>query len=963
MTAKYGNLPLGQVYKLLISIIGRDTALTIAGEYGIPIIGQDLDKMFEEKDISFVRFRPNEKTSVLEIFRRFFELLENKEKYALPSYIKDFILNIWHIYRDVLKGRKAICDGKTFDLSEAGLIPYEMETSELSLLLLNWSLGYLGSTYENGKVTILKGPIKRLLKDTYGTNFNEIIRKMVKNDDDYEQLWKLYNISEKHDDDSNRYLNFKENFNQTIKRYCKGTTDITWKTLKTILDFVNSKGEKKLARLLIGLYLLKNTETALKEIYGIEQEDKFQKNIYQVKQYILKWAKGELFIEPQKEKQHFLMVAGKYDPADLSLLQEHSIDSRFLEQRVTISECGAYLWGKTVIEYDVAKRLIQTMKEKCPNCGIFFASWARARLAVLSCKFDGSEEDENFQKDALKSYHTAFDKGRNFAGAYLKAFLKESIAATVYFNRRRIQDIPKVIDTDKSLKTPITDDVKENEEKKREASYGAKQYYEYGYALNLFEQESSETYLLHFNAEEHFWKVFPTHQFINTEAASQKCTEDLFRAKGIHLIEGGKEELEQYLEALKQKLKNVSEKNINKRMEIRPGHNIQYTPLSIALQCGELDIAEHYLKDFAKTLDVTVINTNGSTALLETLTQYKNRRFFGGDEQKINQYKKIIMELIERSPVDSLYAETVIRRISVLEEAVNTFDIEIVKAIVDKKGFDINRNLSLDDSPPLHISADEFSPLYYVINRCYFLSKAISEGKISISKNANINWHKANFPGIFIEDKMTFYENIKSDPLFNNIDMEKLISHEKFGKTEIWKQEFMKLKEIVNYFIEKTDNVDKFVKINPEGDRTTALSLAIESNFDDICHLLIEKGASPALIFSKNGIPYDSPFVRAVWYKSWETLEILLTDFKENIKPIIDFSYREAKFTAAHLLFKVDYSSFIYKYSVNYENFKFIEHFIPLFRNAGAEFDIPDIGGITVRQILRENNLEHLIKT
>jgi len=152
MTKKYGNLPLGQVYKLLISIIGRDAALAIAGEHDIPI---DLDRIFDEKDkekdISFVRF-----SGVLEIFRLFFELLENKEKYAIPSYIKDFILDIWHIYRDALKGRKAICDGKTFDLSEAGLIPYEMETSELSLLLLNWSLGYLGSTYENGKVTISK---------------------------------------------------------------------------------------------------------------------------------------------------------------------------------------------------------------------------------------------------------------------------------------------------------------------------------------------------------------------------------------------------------------------------------------------------------------------------------------------------------------------------------------------------------------------------------------------------------------------------------------------------------------------------------------------------------------------------------------------------------------------------------------------------------------------------------------
>ena len=955
MTANYGNLPLGQVYKLLISIIGRDVALTIAEKHGITIIGKDLDRIFEEDGKSFTHYKPKEENSVYELSRKFSDYLKN---YNIPdSIINLLFIHFWGVFRDALRGNGTVPLGNGFALHKGGVVPYEVQTSKLSRLLLNWSLGYLGGGYQNKDEVafISKQSVLRLLDDTYEIIFGEIYKRLeITKTQFYKEIEKKYS--------GKPLADFEQAIKRSIDKCCKNNTNEPWiedwYKFKAILDFINSnpKDEKELIHRLIGLYLLKNTEAALKEVCDIEQKD-----IHSVKQDILKWAKDELSPPPQSESQCFLMTAGKYNPTDLDILQHDFIEPDFQEQITAIQDCYAYLWGNTAIELDIAEQLIKTIEEKCPNSGIFFASWTRARLSVFSCKFDGSEEDKNFQKEALKGYHTAFAEGRNFAGAYLKAFLEESIAATVYFNRRRIQDIPKVIDTDKSLKTPITDDVKENEEKKREASYGAKQYYEYGYALNLFEQESSETYLLHFNAEEHFWKIFPTHQFINTEAASQKCTEDLFRAKGIHLIEGGKEELEQYLEALKQKLKNVSEKNINKRMEIRPGHNIQYTPLSIALQCGELDIAEHYLKDFAETLDVTVINTNGSTALLEALTQYKNRRFSRGDKQNAEQYKKIIMELIERSPVDSLYAETVIRRISVLEEAVNTFDIEIVKAIVDKKGFDINRNLSLDDSPPLHISADEFSPLYYVINRCYFLSKAISEGKISISKNANINWHKANFPGIFIEDKMIFYENIKSDPLFNNIDMEKLISHEKFGKTEIWKQEFMKLKEIVNYFIEKTDNVDKFVKINPEGDRTTALSLAIESNFDDICHLLIEKGASPALIFSKNGIPYDSPFVRAVWYKSWEILEMLLTDFKDHIKPIINERYREEQQTGIHLLFKVDYSSFLYKYSVNNENFKFIEHFIHLFRNAGAEFDIPDIGGKTVRQILRENNLEHLI--
>ena len=68
MAKKYGNLPLGQISKLLVSIIGRDAALTIADKQGIPIIGKDLDRMFEEKDVSFARFKPREKTSIVTLY-------------------------------------------------------------------------------------------------------------------------------------------------------------------------------------------------------------------------------------------------------------------------------------------------------------------------------------------------------------------------------------------------------------------------------------------------------------------------------------------------------------------------------------------------------------------------------------------------------------------------------------------------------------------------------------------------------------------------------------------------------------------------------------------------------------------------------------------------------------------------------------------------------------------------------
>jgi hypothetical protein len=214
---------------------------------------------------------------------------------------------------------------------------------------------------------------------------------------------------------------------------------------------VNSKGEKELVHRLIGLYLLRNTETALEEICGISKKEQ-----YQIKQDVIAWAKNTLPSKPQNYTQVFLPMAGIYDPTDFSVLQEDFIDPVYQEQRKAIEVCGVYLWGKNSIDPAEAERVIQNMEEKCPHCKTFFGLWARTRVAVLSCTFDSSEMDTEFQKKALEGYRKVFDEGRNYAGKHLKPFIEESIAVSVYFDRRRIQDIPKVIDTDKSLKAPIT---------------------------------------------------------------------------------------------------------------------------------------------------------------------------------------------------------------------------------------------------------------------------------------------------------------------------------------------------------------------------------------------------------------------------------------------------------------------------------------------------------------------------
>ena len=101
MAKKYGNLPLGKVYKLLISIIGRDAALKIAIEHRIPIIEKDLDRMFEEKDISFARLRPSDKAGAMELVRNFFQSLENQ--YGFPPNVRLLIITaFFEVYRYII---------------------------------------------------------------------------------------------------------------------------------------------------------------------------------------------------------------------------------------------------------------------------------------------------------------------------------------------------------------------------------------------------------------------------------------------------------------------------------------------------------------------------------------------------------------------------------------------------------------------------------------------------------------------------------------------------------------------------------------------------------------------------------------------------------------------------------------------------------------------------------------------
>jgi hypothetical protein len=655
MAEKYGNLPLGQAYKLIISIIGRDAALYKADS--IPITGDDLNNIYNENEKtnkkdnrkesrSLIHLKPGEKTNPLELVRNFFDLLEkpmDNEKgdigYEIPKYIKSLIIGFFEVFRDALKI----------------LNPFEMPTKDIVIHLLYYFLGSLELIYK-----IPKDSAKKLLKDTYNDFFNELIN--ITGGKKYFRS-KIEPFFEDHD------------IIQSIKRYRNGSSNMTWKKLLSFLNFIKfekiikPENKREFTQRLIGLYLLKNTETALKDICGIKDT-----------------AKIKMDVLLQENGFH-----------DLSILQHDFIDKKYKELITSIQDCLEYLWGKNTINNDKAMYLISGIDEKKhPNYGNFFVSWAYARLAVLSCKFDNSKEDQAFTKIALRNYKTAFDEGRNFAGAYLKDFLEEAITVTAYFNRKHTKDVLNVIKGKSSKMSPLTKD--------------AKRYFEYGCAIDLFSEK--EKYYFHNKADGYFWWKFPVSAFINYKAARQKeSSEFKSRINNFNNISmnvfnekiNSSADLNKCIKKLQNILNNPSD--INKHIKWSSDDDILYTPLTIALRERKFEIAKKYLDN--NSIDVTAINSDSSTALTEGIYQYKILRFLEKKKQKLlskelNKLKEIIRIIIEHSHVNALYAETnTDTHISILQEAINSYDIEIVKNIVNKKGFDIQKKISTDKETPL----------------------------------------------------------------------------------------------------------------------------------------------------------------------------------------------------------------------------------------------------------------------
>ena len=328
------------------------------------------------------------------------------------------------------------------------------------------------------------------------------------------------------------------------------------------------------------------------------------------------------------------------------------------------------------------------------------------------------------------------------------------------------------------------------------------------------------------------------------ETARQKInTKDNFLvSQGIVMTN---EDFKTSVEKDYQRLCALTNQTINHRVRMfnsETAHKI--SPISLALyhasQFSDRRFIE-LLKDWLglsdgklkfDAIDVNIVSDAGVTPVSAAIVQYKLLRLKENllDKkalQNMKDFKQIALKLIKMTSREYLNVESKKTFRHPLQEAIESYDIELVRAIIEH-GLDING---------LTISADACSPVYYTLLRI----KALQNPSRTI---ANM-------------------------------------------KTETYETQLKELKNICLYLIGKTANQDEFILRNKfTNESWTSLYYAVETDDADICRKLIEKGANPNLYLpmaNESSIP-NTFLYRCIEFKAWKVLEMYLTEYADVAK-------------------------------------------------------------------------------
>lgn len=664
------------------------------------------------------------------------------------------------------------------------------------------------------------------------------------------------------DNEKSKYDNKLSSFHDCIASAYKENKNPTWRRFQFILKYC----PVELQNDFFCTYILNNIKLALQNNFNLTEED-FQK--------IHKDLNSFTETEPIGQ----------------------------IRQSLEIVELIQMYCRRTFVEFEYKKtgtesyyRSLEEIERKAPYTSKFFIPWFKGFVCVA----------QKFYDEARNWFEQAFDYYQ-FAGNYISKFIEMAFSFELYFT-----------DWSNTRKAII------GQQNKSPVTKYAKMYWNFGYAIGLFDKKADDTFLEAYKPVLNFYTYFPNACFINSIKANNN---ELMSEMGC--ITTSKETFlknpYQVLSALKtsynrNKLISFFECIGDNTAIENKNQKRLYTPLALCLQLGRMDdrlwdLANEWLDDTENPVDVDKLCFNGSTALHEALTQYANIRLHSSettDRQK--KLRAVTSKLIDRATyLGETKRET---QIHTLQVAIHSYDVDFVKRIADK--------IPDEEFQQYRISADEASPLYYVLLR----RRPLFRGKEKYLKNLeenkeNVNWKNLAFPGYTESEKRKSLESFLSstkDILPPSLDFQY-----GFATKDAQLKAF---DEIIDYFISRTKDVDSFVFHVPHDDRqqgTTALFYAAEFDDAKTCRKLITAGADitkqigTVYFFSPRGrMSFPNSFIyRVIHYKSWETLRMFLTEFKDkahlvmhkdnsDITPLVYFislmKYDTSRFPAMYLL-------------------------------------------------------------
>ena len=659
-----------------------------------------------------------------------------------------------------------------------------------------------------------------------------------------------------------------ERFESIIKDAIQKNKNPTWYNFWILFLWVPDELNVKL----LDVYLLNNYKNALKKVFGFSDEE-----LKQLKKDFIDYLNGadkkELFknYKPVNDRLRYEIVETYmklFEARELYLNKEKDFFNKI--KNSIIETCNEY---NTEIQHIFG----------------FFEPWLFGYKAVAERRFG----------DAEKYYKQAFEN-KYLAGDYILPFLKQAFVLELYNNGKWTKST-QAAEPDTNNINPICKQ--------------AQIYWNYGYALDLFDKPATDTFLESFRIYQNFYNEFSPEMFEHPENVRKLQVQDLATEMGIffndeEIPEQKLDKLYNYIcdyedgdKALNERIKHpYSNKDINNK------ENRLYTPFSICISFGTrkeefLFLAEKWI-DY-KSLELGKRNFNNSTALLEAIAQYNHLRFIADskNDDLIKRYRKLIFKIIDKSNIED-FTETKIHKIHVLQVAIDSFDFEIVESMIEK-GLDIN-NLVID--------ADEISTLYYAINRKETIKTGFTNFMKKLDENPyNITWKNFDMPGLTTGEKSVNRKNI-------NINFEEQIKKysftQKYGDEKTFDEQIIQLDKIIEFLVSKTEDLDDYVKSFDNQQGSNSLFLAAEYNDIKVCELLLANGADPnkhvgraflctvpteynsyEYVFSNNSFIY-----RLIFFHSWDMLALFLTKYKDmahqsmipneyGITPIIYFLY------------------------------------------------------------------------